>query len=852
MKAKPILALLLFAVTVNTAFGKEFFVESGGSDTYPGTMARPFATIHRAQQAARDVAGKQPVTVNLRGGTYYLGRPVVFTPEDSGTTDRPVVFKAYGKEKVKISGGHPLPLQWEKHRGGIKKARIDKAMIGGLVFDQLFVNGERQHMARFPNYDPDAHVFDGVTSFGELCRRAKDYQKPQTGFMHAIHANRWGSMHYRIAGFERDKGTLQLEGGWQQNRASGFRKYQAMVENIFEELDAPGEWYLDRDQAVLYFYPQPGVDMQTATVETAGLEELFLFEGSSERPVKHINLEGIEFVHAARTFLDKYEPLLRGDWAICRLAAVRMSGVEDCCVRDCFFNQLGGNGVFFDGYNRRCEVTGSRFHKLGESAVCVVGSYDSVRSGPIGYGNDWPQDDFDPTPGPKGNDYPKDCRVHDCLIYNIGRVGKQTAGVFISMSEGVTVSHCTIFSVPRSGITVNDGCWGGHVIEFNDVFNTVIETGDHGPFNSWGRDRYWKTPHHGVKPYHDPDDSTGQKLARKRALLDNYKTTIIRNNRFWHGAGHSWGIDLDDGSTNYYIYNNLTLGCGLKLREGFFRRVENNVFLDSINVHVCFDNKADIFRNNIVVVSEGHPAYQGIRAKPLDAEVWDYNLYWSTGSDPVKFVPGSVDPRLRDIQQMSLQQWQQAGLDEHSIEADPIFVDPRGLNYEVKPESPALRLGFKNFPMDRFGVIKPEFKKLAEEGHQTCNTYLHPEIPESQTNAAKQASTKMSDVRPARVYELLGAKVKNITTEAQMSAVGIGRIAGVLFLDVPPASDAAKAGFREGDCVLQIGRSRIDRYRDIIAAFEKNRGKVVDILVEGNPPARRVRVTVPENFEQPR
>jgi len=848
MKARTLSVLLWLGVTVNTTVGAEFFVAPDGNDTNPGTMFRPFATIRRAQEAVREVAGKQPVTVNLREGTYYLAKPIIFTPKDSGAKNKPVVFKGYRKEKVKISGGHLLSLQWEEHKGGIKKARIDETAITKLVFDQLFVNGERQHMARFPNYSPDAYVFDGVSSFDELCRRARDYKRPQTGFMHAIHANRWGSMHYRITGFDRDKGTVRLEGGWQQNRKSDFRKDQVMVENILEELDAPGEWYLDREQAVLYFYPQPSVDMQTATVETAGLKELFLFQGSSERPVKHICLEGIEFMHAARTFLDKYEPLLRGDWAICRLAAVRMNGVQDCCVRDCFFNQLGGNGVFFDGYNRRCEVTGSRFHKLGESAVCAVGSYDCVRSGAIGYGNDWPEDDFDPTPGPKSPHYPKDCRIHDCLIYNIGRIGKQTAGVFVSMSEGTTVSHCTIFSVPRSGITVNDGCWGGHVIEFNDIFDTVIETGDHGPFNSWGRDRYWRTPHHGVKPYHDPADKTGQQLARKRALLDNYNATVVRNNRFWHGEGHSWGIDLDDGSTNYHIYNNLTLGCGLKLREGFFRRVENNVFLDSINTHVCFDNKGDVFKNNIVVLSGGRPAYRGINAKPLDADVWDYNLYWSTDSEPVKFVPGSVDPRLRNIQQMSLQQWQAAGLDEHSIEADPVFVDPRVLNYQVKPESPALRLGFKNFPMDQFGVIKAELKKLAEEGHRTCNTYLYPQIIESRKNLAKQAGRATANARSARVHELLGAKVKNVTTEAEMSAVGIGRITGVLFLDVPAASDAAKAGFQEGDCILKIGRSQVGRYLDIVELFKKNQGKAVNILVDGNSPARRVRVVVPKDF----
>lgn len=734
MRKESRLALVLLVVTVAAASGAEFFVSPDGNDADPGTMAHPFVTIQGAQKAVRNAAGTEPVTVNLRRGTYYLAETIVFTPEDSGTQRNPVVYKAYEKEPVRISGGRRLPLQWQEYKAGIQMAKIERGIIDSNSFDQLFVNGQRQQMARFPNRDPDAYVFDGVTSYDELCKRAENWNKPQTGFMHAIHIHRWGSIHYRITGFDSTKGTLELEGGRQQNRTADFHKGQVMAENIFEELDDPGEWYLDRDKAVLYFYPPSGTDMQTAVVETAGLEELFIFSGSSVRPVRHISLEGIEFIHTARTFLGKYEPLLRGDWSICRLAAVRLKGAEDCSVRDCFFNQPGGNGVFFDGYNRRCQVTGSRFHRLGESAVCAVGSYQAVRSGAISYENNWPEEDYDTTPGPKSPDYPKDCRVQDCLIYNIGRVGKQTAGVFISMSEDVTVSHCTIFSVPRSGITVNDGCWGGHVIEFNDIFDTVIETGDHGPFNSWGRDRYWKTPHHDPKPFHDPQDSRGQKLAKKRALLDNYKTTIIRNNRFWHAGGHSWGIDLDDGSTNYYIYNNLTLGCGLKLREGFFRRIENNIFLDSINVHVCFDDKGDIFKNNIVVLNKGRAAYVGILAKPLDVTDWDFNLYWAGDGAPVKFVPGSVDPKLEGVREMNLQQWQAAGLDAHSIEADPMFVDPESLDFQVRPDSPARMLGFKNFPMDRFGVITPELKKLADEGHLMCNGYLHPEILERRTN----------------------------------------------------------------------------------------------------------------------
>ena len=81
--------------------------------------------------------------------------------------------------------------------------------------------------------------------------------------------------------------------------------------------------------------------------------------------------------------------------------------------------------------------------------------------------------------------------MEDCLITRSGRFEKQTAPVEIDMAQNITVRHCSIYDVPRAGINIGDGCWGGHVIEFCDVFDTVLETGDHGSFNSWGRDRYW-------------------------------------------------------------------------------------------------------------------------------------------------------------------------------------------------------------------------------------------------------------------------------------------------------------------------------------------------------------------------
>ena len=184
--------------------------------------------------------------------------------------------------------------------------------------------------------------------------------------------------------------------------------------------------------------------------------------------------------------------------------------------------------------------------------------------------------------------------MEDCLIYRTGRFEKQTAPIQISMAMSITVRHCSIYDVPRAGINICDGCWGGHTIEYCDVFDTVKETGDHGSFNSWGRDRYWLP-------------STGATSNRVAAnpdlpLLDVIKPITLANSR-WR-CDHGWDIDLDDGSSNYHIFNNLLLNGGLKNREGYNRTVENNIILGdrdgSFHPHVWYNNSHDIFRNNIV------------------------------------------------------------------------------------------------------------------------------------------------------------------------------------------------------------------------------------------------------------
>lgn len=154
------------------------------------------------------------------------------------------------------------------------------------------------------------------------------------------------------------------------------------------------------------------------------------------------------------------------------------------------------------------------------------------------------------------------------------------------MCRHITVSHNSIYDTPRAGINVSEGTWGGHIIEFNDVFDTVKETGDHGSFNSWGRDRFWH-PHRQVM------DSLVNAEA-SLILADVTSPIVLRYNRFRCDRG--WDIDLDDGSGNYHIYNNLCLNGGIKLREGFYRVVENNIIVNnSFHPHVWFKNSGVCF-----------------------------------------------------------------------------------------------------------------------------------------------------------------------------------------------------------------------------------------------------------------
>lgn len=539
MRNRLFILLLLISGVLSAQPEIKLYVSPTGNDNYPGTAERPLASLNKAWQKAGKKAGKQTITIYCRQGTHYLTAPITITSKTSGNAQHPVRFCSYPAEQAVISTSARLTnLKWMPYKKGIVQARVE----GSPAFDQLFVNGEQQPMARYPNRDTNTAIFHGYAADAIAPERVARWQNPAGGFIHAMHSREWGGYQYVIEGKDA-KGELILGGGFQNNRQMGMHPEYRMVENIFEELDAEGEWYFDTKSKTLYFYPPKGLNLQIAIFEAPQSESIFVLKGEKGKPVKNIEIEGLELTQTLRTFMKTDEPLLRSDWKIYRGGAILFENAEDCSVTDCFIHNIGGNALFFSNYNRNHTVQKNHITRIGASAVCFVGSPQAVRSPLFEYGESQPWDKLDLTAGPQTDDYPMSCRVDNNLIHSIGETEKQGAGIQISMSRRITISQNSIYNLPRAGININEGTWGGHLIEGNDVFNTVLETGDHGSFNSWGRDRFWH-----------PDRSAMDKLTEEHPeviLLDAIETNTIRNNR-WR-CDHGWDIDLDDGSSNYQI-----------------------------------------------------------------------------------------------------------------------------------------------------------------------------------------------------------------------------------------------------------------------------------------------------------
>ena len=348
---RRILAWLLAAATLLSLAAAGFaadtptvYVAVSGDDRNDGSETSPVATLQRAADLAKAQTngGTMAVTVSVGEGKYFMTSPL--TLDESHCN---IHFVAQGE--VILTGAKTLENpQWTEEDG----LWVTEAGAGQSI-DQLFINGEQQILARYPDYNA-AQALQGCTSAADIKARSAGWDNPAGGYIRALHQNKWGGNSYKITG-KNSSDSLGLSYTWvgDNNRGAGLASDSVMVENIFEELDSEQEWFYDRETGKLYVRPTAGVSLDGAAVECAVTEELIHIAGIQDgAPAKDITFSGLTLENTARTmFTGTYIPLMRGDWCVVRSGALFMQDAENIRFENGVIRNIGGNAVFMSGHN---------------------------------------------------------------------------------------------------------------------------------------------------------------------------------------------------------------------------------------------------------------------------------------------------------------------------------------------------------------------------------------------------------------------------------------------------------------------------------------------------------------------
>lgn len=467
----------------------------------------------------------------------------------------------------------------------------------------------------------------------------KTYSNAATGVVHMFHGGLWGGWQYQL----RDQDTkshslLFSHGGYQEARGSGIGSNHYFVENIFEELDAPGEWFHDPVDEKLYFWPnstQPFVEVVAPVISA-----IVRVQGAED-----ITFQGITFTETRATFLEQYEVPSGGDWSVHRGAAFEIANAEGIAITGCRFDQVGGNAVLLSNHVANSTVQGNEFYMVGDSAIVAVGSSVGI----VGTAPQYPEGNFI-----AGN------HIHEFGIY-----GKQTSCYFQALGHKTELRDNLCYNGPRAGINWNDGFAGGSTVQGNLVFNQVRETGDHGPYNSWDRQPYLTLS--GVPDGYDPKLKHGQPRSSILKAHD-----VITGNFIINGYNGVWTLDHDDGSQYFNDTGNLLVWGGCKNYLGNHKSCDRNVIVHpGIEARAsggrrCQTDDNSVFQNqyhdnNHCITQDGFFYTMNFRgsctAHDIDPHV--YQTFNNTLYSPNKvFAQGACS---------SFEEWQKAGQDRGSV-----------------------------------------------------------------------------------------------------------------------------------------------------------------------------------------
>ncbi|GAB5362564.1 hypothetical protein AAMO2058_000808200 [Amorphochlora amoebiformis] len=368
------------------------------------------------------------------------------------------------------------------------------------------------------------------------------YKDPSGGVVQVWHPGHWASWMFEIdSEMSNDTHIMFSKGGFQGGR--GNNKGEAFfVENVIEELDAANEFFFNSSTRTLYYNTGTNSPPDaSALIEATNLKTIFSFEGSMNNTVSGIRIRGLHFRDAALDYLGPHLMPSGGDWALGKTASIEAEGVEGLVIEGCDFRQLDGNAVLIHGYARDVSIVENRFDEIGGSIISQLG-YTKGAPEEAGFGM-----------GPDGTsgEQPRGTRIEYNFATRCGLFEKQSSFYFQAKSCQNLVRNNIFFHGPRAGINFNDGFGGGSLVEGNLLFNTVMETGDHGPFNSWDRQPFITKVKDGVTP-------------QLEKAFDEIRNNFIMGNYY-----SQEGIDNDDGSSYYNTHHNFFVYARAGMKNDF-------------------------------------------------------------------------------------------------------------------------------------------------------------------------------------------------------------------------------------------------------------------------------------------
>lgn len=519
---------------------------------------------------------KEEVTVTFLNGEYY-GTLIL---EDLSCPE--VQFIA--PDGATITGGKKILCTFKRISPDILETNIGT----NLNFERLKIDGDQKILARYPKYRRGERL-NGSASLSEIEKITSSFPNVSGAYLHSLHAHEWGGNDYIVTGKQGNHLSLSWIGN--NNRGNKPLEKCCYIENLQELLTGENEWYYDKNSGALRIFDDSAESEKISEITV--FDRINLVEIHNCRNTK-ITFSGFTFADTDRTtFRMEWVRYLRSDWAFNYGSAVEIRGSENITFSDCDFQNLGSNGIGIFDYNDNITVNNCKFTDCLTNGILILGNPDSTYCTSSWEDNNHIAEiENKGKTGASSNDYPRNILIDNCLFYNLGIEDKQSAGVCISLAHRVTVSNSTLCYLPRAGINICENAFGGHTVKDCDLFDCVRETGDHGPFNSWGRDRFWSLGGY------DTEGKRGE-IKKEFALCDMLEENRIIHNRVV--GNHGFGIDLDDGSTNYIIENNFCFGVGIKLREGFFRTVKNNVIVNApLDLHATYAGNDDVVENNVV------------------------------------------------------------------------------------------------------------------------------------------------------------------------------------------------------------------------------------------------------------